>query len=154
MTDVKIKVNADTTLVADGDGLYGGYQAGAGVAISNNIITRSGAGVDRYTVENHGGDDTLANGESGTVHTNRGSGGLVVLTLPDPGVEGVFFIFCVQQAEQLRIDPDSATIRIDDGQDVDKYIWADAIGETITLICNSNGDWYTITQRGNWTVEA
>ena len=92
--------------------------------------------------------------ESGSVHTNLGATGTVTLTLPASASAGTVFIFAVQAAYELRIDPGTAAIRDDSGQTADKCKSADAIGECITLVADSNGDWDTIAKHGTWTQEA
>ena len=56
--------------------------------------------------------------------------------------------------QELRVDPGAATIRGDSGQTADKYKAADAIGECLTVVADSNGDWATIAKNGTWTEEA
>ena len=67
---------------------------------------------------------------------------------------GTVFAFVVQAVQELRVDPGSATIRDDSGQTADKYKSADAIGECITLVADSSGDWVTTAKNGTWTEEA
>jgi hypothetical protein len=105
-------------------------------------------------IEAHTGDDTLTADESGSIHTNLGAGATVTLTLPASAPEGAIFYFAVQAAQELRIDPGTATIRDDSGQTADKYKTANAIGECLTLVADSNGDWNTISKHGTWTEEA
>jgi len=105
-------------------------------------------------VEAHTADDTLKENESGGVHSNLGATGTVTLTLPASASKGVHYYFAVQAAQELRIDPGTATIRDDSGQTADKYKVADAIGEAIHLVADSNGDWVTIGKTGTWTEEA
>lgn len=119
----------------------------------HNISIPYAAGGIMQTIEVHTTDDTLTASESGSVHTNLGATGLVRLTLPASASEGTMFTFAVQAAEQLRIDPGSATIRDSSGQTADKYKWADAIGECLTLIADENGDWVTIAKNGSWSEE-
>ena len=57
-------------------------------------------------------------------------------------------------AQELRVDPGTATIRDDSGQTADKYKSADAIGECLTIVADSNGDWAVIAKSGTWTEEA
>ncbi len=110
----------------------------------------SSAGI---TVESHTVDDTLTQGESGSIHSNLGATGAVKLTLPGSADEGTKFTFCVQANYQLRIDPGTAAIRDDSGYTADKYKWADAIGESITLAADENGDWMTVAKVGVWSEE-
>jgi hypothetical protein len=117
-----------------------------------NTVSNSGV-QDVLTVENHTGNDTLTNAESGSVHSNYGASGTITLTLPASPDEGTYFTLCVQANQQLRIDPGTATIRDDSGQTADRYKWADAIGETITVVADSSGDWYTAAKVGVWSEE-
>ena len=105
-------------------------------------------------IEAHTSGDTLTATESGSVHTNLGAGGTVTLTLPASAPAGTIFYFAVQAAQELRVDPGTATIRDDSGQTADKYKTANAIGECLTLVADSNGDWNTIAKNGTWTEEA
>ena len=122
--------------------------------VSHNFAVPYKAGGVKQTIEAHVGNDTLTEAESGSVHTNLGATGAVTLTLPASAPEGIIFTFAVQTTQELRVDPDTATIRDDSGQTADKYKAADAIGECITLIADSNGDWVTIGKNGTWSEEA
>ncbi len=113
-----------------------------------------GAGGITKTIEAHTSDDTLTLAESGSTHSNLGATGAVTLTLPSSASEGILFTFAVQAVQELRIDPGTATIRDDSGQTSDKYKSADAIGECITVVADSNGDWVTIAKNGTWIEEA
>jgi len=120
----------------------------------HNIVLPYGAGGIKKTVEAHSSDDTLTTAESGSVHTNLGATGTVTLILPSSAPAGTVFTFAVQAAQELRIDPGTATIKDDSGQTAGKYKWADAIGECITLVADSNGNWVTTGKNGTWTEEA
>jgi hypothetical protein len=115
----------------------------------NYLLARSIESVTAHT-----GDFALAESDQDTVHTNAGAGGTVTLTLPTTAREGTIFIFAVQAAQELRIDPGADTIRDDSGQTADKYKYASAIGACLTLVKDSNGDWVTIAKNGTWTEEA
>jgi len=119
----------------------------------HNVMIPYGAGGTKKTIEAHTSDDTLTAAESDSVHTNLGATGTVTLTLPTSAPAGTVFTFAVQAAQELRVDPGSATIRDDSGQTADKYKSADAIGECLTLVADANGDWVTITKNGTWTEE-
>jgi hypothetical protein len=119
----------------------------------HNFVIPYGAGGIKKTIEAHTSDDTLTAAESGSVHTNLGATGTVTLTLPASAPAGTVFTFAVQAAQQLRIEPGAATIRDDSGQTAGKYKVADAIGECISLVADSNGDWVTIAKNGTWTEE-
>ncbi len=120
----------------------------------HNVVMPYGAGGVKKMIEVHTADDTLTAAESGGVHTNLGATGTVTLTLPASAPQGTVFAFVVQAAQELRVDPGTAAIRDDSGQTADKYKSADAIGECLTLIADSNGDWATIAKNGTWTEEA
>ena len=120
----------------------------------HNVVMPYEAGGVKKMVEAHTADDTLTAAESGSVHTNLGATGTVTLTLPASAPQGTVFTFAVQAAQELRVDPGTAAIRDDSGQTADKYKSADAIGECLTLIADSNGDWATIAKNGTWTEEA
>ena len=120
----------------------------------HNFFIPYAAGGVKKTIESHTSDDTLTVAESGSIHNNLGATGTVTFTLPVSAEEGTMFVFAVQAAHELRIDPGTAAIRDDSGQTADKYKTANAIGECITLVADSNGDWVTIAKNGTWTEEA
>lgn len=107
-------------------------------------------------IEAHPTDDTLTAAESGSVHTNAGASGAVVLTLP-AAVVGLEFFFGVRVAQQLRIDPSgSETISLPSTGvpgAAGKYLVADAIGETVHLLCVAAGTWAVMGYTGTWTAE-
>jgi len=119
----------------------------------HNFAMPYGAGGVKKTIEAHTSDDTLTSAESGSVHSNLGATGTVTLTLPTTAPVGTVFTFAVQAAYELRVEPDTATIRDDSGQTAGKYKSADAIGECLSLVADSNGDWATIAKNGTWTEE-
>ena len=121
---------------------------------AHTVALPYGAGGVRKTFEVHTSDDTLTVVESGSVHSNLGATGAVTLTLPASAPGGTVFTFAVQAPQELRVDPGTATIRDDSGQTVDKYKVADAIGECLTVVADSSGDWMTIGKNGTWTEEA
>ncbi|MHC4475712.1 MAG: hypothetical protein ACYTEL_08700 [Planctomycetota bacterium] len=120
----------------------------------HNFTIPHGAGGAKKTIEAHTSDDTLTAAESGSVHTNLGATGTVTLTLPASAGAGTVFTFSVQAAQELRVDPGTATIRDDSGQTADKYKSAGAIGACLSLAADSNGDWVTIAKNGTWSEEA
>jgi hypothetical protein len=120
----------------------------------HNIVMPYGAGGLKKTIEAHTSDDTLIVAESGSVHSNLGVTGTVMLILPASAPAGTVFSFAVQAAHELRISPGVATIRDVSGQTAGKYKSADAIGECITLVADANGNWATIAKSGTWTEQA
>ena len=122
--------------------------------MGHDVVMPYGAGGVKQTIEAHSSDDTLTAAESGSVHSNLGATGTITLTLPASAPAGTIFTFAVQVAQELRIDPGTATIRDDSGQTADKYKSANAIGECLTVVADTNGDWATIAKNGTWTEEA
>ena len=120
----------------------------------HNIVMPYEAGGLKKTIEAHTSDDTLTASESGSVHTNLGATATVTLTLPASAPAGSVFSFAVQAAQELRIDPGTAAIRDNSGQTAGKYKSANAIGECLSLVADSNGDWATVAKNGTWTEEA
>ncbi len=111
------------------------------------------AGGIRKNIEAHTADDSLTVAESASVHSNLAATGVVTLTLPAAAEAGTEFIFAVQAAYELRIEPGAAAIKDSSGQAAGKYKAAGTIGDCITLIADSNGDWATIAKNGTWTEE-
>ncbi len=133
--------NADITSITDS-------------RVGHNFVVPYEAGGVKKKIEAHTSDDTLSAAESGSVHSNLGATGPVALTLPVSAPEGTVFTFAVQAGQELRVDPGAATIRDDSGQTADKYKAADAVGESLAVVADSNGDWVTIAKNGTWTEEA
>jgi hypothetical protein len=119
----------------------------------HNIAVPYAAGGMRRPIEAHATSDTLAAAESGSVHTNLGATDTVTLTLPADAAEGTEFTFAVQAAQELRIGPGVAAIRDSSGQTAGKYKAATAIGASITVVADSNGDWTVTARAGTWTQE-
>lgn len=109
----------------------------------------------RLHVEDHTADDTLTVAETGSVHTNLGATGAVVLTLPQNARRGDFFDFTVLAAQELRIEPGEAGAIYINGakQTDDKYISADDEAESVRLTSLGNGDWAASNVVGTWSVE-
>jgi hypothetical protein len=120
----------------------------------HNITIPYAAGGLKKTIEAHTADDTLTVAESGSVHTNLGASATVTLTLPASAPPGTTFSFAVQAAQQLRIDPGTASIRDDSGQTADKYKSANTIGASLTVIAELAGNWITIAKNSTWTEES
>lgn len=119
----------------------------------HNVVVPYAAGGIHKSIEAHTSNDTLVPAESGSVHTNLGATGVVTFTLPASAPQGVTFTFAVQAAFDLRVDPGTATIRDDSGQTAHKYKFASAIGASLTLVADANGDWVTVAKNGTWTQE-
>jgi hypothetical protein len=119
----------------------------------HNVAIPYAAGGIRTSIEAHTANDALAPAESGGVHTNLGATGVVTLTLPSAAVQGTTFAFAVQSAHELRVAPGAAAIRDDSGQTAGKYKSAGAVGASLALVADANGDWATIAKNGTWTQE-
>jgi len=119
----------------------------------HNIAVPYEAGGIKKTVEAHTSNDTLTQAESGSIHSNLGASAAVTLTLPASASAGTQFTFAVQAAQELRIDPGAATIRDSSGQTAGKYKSADAIGECMTVVADTNGNWAVTAKSGTWTEE-
>ena len=106
------------------------------------------------SVEDHGAGDTLTAAESGSVHTSSAA---VTLELP-PATVGLEFFFRVGAALALKIEPsgaESIALPSTGVQGVgDKWLTADADGETVHLLCDNAGEWSCYGYTGTWTAEA
>lgn len=116
----------------------------------------SGTGSHVFAIEHHTGNDTLAKEETGSIHTNLGAGAAIALTLPQDATAGCLFWFAIMAAEELRIDPGAAGKILGCGAltpDDDEYVVADAIGESVMLVADGNGDWIALFTTGTWTEQ-
>lgn len=100
---------------------------------------------------------SLEASESGMIVSNAGASGAATFVLP-PATVGLEFIFVVEVAQELRIDPDGtetcALPATGVQQAAGKYIVADAVGERIHLVCLTAGTWDALSHAGTWTAEA
>lgn len=108
------------------------------------------------SVEAHTAGDTLTTAESGSIHTNTGASGAITIVLPAATV-GLEYTFFVGAAQELRIDPNTTqTISLPStgvAGAAGKYLAADAIGETVHLVCCVAGTWAVVGYTGTWTAE-
>jgi hypothetical protein len=114
------------------------------------------AGRQVNSVTPHIEDFALAAADNGTRHTNTGAAGAVKCSLP-AAVPGLHFGFSVGAAQQLQLDPNGTETISQPSNGVPgaagKYLWADAVGETVYLECFVAGNWCAIGT-GAWTAEA
>lgn len=107
-------------------------------------------------VEAHTADDTLLTTENATLHTNTGASAAITLVLPAATV-GLQFRFAVGAAYELRIDPaGTETISLPSSGvpgAAGKYLTADAVGETVHLVCAVAGNWNCFGYTGTWTAQ-
>jgi len=108
------------------------------------------------SIVHHTSGVTLPKGETGSIRTNLGAAGAILLTLPQDAAAGCIFEFAVMAAQALRISPGAAgAVYINGAKQTDnKYIWADAINESVALVADGNGDWVAMYTVGTWEVEA
>ena len=90
--------------------------------------------------------------------TNVGASGAVTYALP-PATVGMRVTALVKAAQELRLDPDGTeTISLPSSgvqQAAGKYITADAVGESVILVCTVAGTWDALGPiDGTWTAEA
>ena len=94
--------------------------------------------------------------DNGTLLTNTGAVGTITGVLPVSTV-GLQYYFAVGAAQELRIDPDgSETISLPSTGvpgAVGKYLTANAIGESVHLVCTVTGNWTVYGFTGTWTAE-
>lgn len=105
-------------------------------------------------LEAHTASASLTAAENGTIHTNTGASGTIALTLPAATV-GLHFYFAIGAAQILQIEPASGeTISLPStgvAEAADDYIAADAIGETVHLMCCIAGKWQVMGYTGTWS---
>jgi hypothetical protein len=120
----------------------------------HNVVIPWAAGGIHRIMEAHTTDDMLTAAESGSIHSNLGATGTVTLTLPGTAAEGSEFVFAVQEACELRVHPGATAIRDSSGQTAGRYKSAAAIGASLALVADGDGNWATVAKSGLWTEEA
>ena len=109
-----------------------------------------------YSENAHTSNYSLSEGESGTLHTDRGATGIVTIYLPEDAAMGIYFTFSSGPTYAMRIDPGADTILLNTNSPADKYINITSpvkIGN-ITLVSNGFNEWYPLHRRGVWSHEA
>jgi len=92
----------------------------------------------------------------GAVVSNIGATGEVIFSLP-AAVPGMRVNAIVQAAQLLTLDPVDGDIihgTVGVAQTEDVAIKANAVGETVQLVCLVTGKWYVAAYTGTWTVTA
>lgn len=104
--------------------------------------------------EHHTADFTLTAAENGTLHTNKGAAGTISAQLP-AAVLGLHYYFAVLAAQQLRIEPNGSEVISLPSNGVPEsagdYIVADALRETVHIMCVEDGAWAVMGYTGTWT---
>jgi len=95
--------------------------------------------------------EQLDHSDSGSVITNAGATGSVVVYLPTFDYPGTRYTFCVQAGHNLVIDPLSNNIRCWSGGGTSGHtIYSDTIGDCVTLVSDANGNWMSTAMHGSW----
>jgi hypothetical protein len=115
--------------------------------------TLSGRGPIEFTPKT--ANYSVTANDSGSGFTNAGATGPVVFALP-PAVVGLNYYFRVSAVQELRIDPNGTeTISLPSTgvpSAAGAYIVADAIGETVRIVCAVAGSWSVFGFTGTWTA--
>lgn len=127
--------------------------------LSSNVLTFPAGQVGNFkrtvTVDTDGA--TLTASDSGKIITNTGAGAAATFVLP-AAAAGLEFIFFVNAAYELRIDPaGSETIALPSSgaqSAAGKYISADAVGEWVHIVAIGTGAWQRLGYAGTWTAES
>lgn len=111
----------------------------------------------KHQVEAKTADYTVvAASDNGKVFSSKGASGTITFALPAATV-GQRYYFYVGATQQLRIDPNGTeTISLPSSGvagAAGKYLVADAIGETVELVCCEAGTWAAFAFTGTWTAE-
>lgn len=103
-----------------------------------------------------GGTVTAAQATRGIVVSNIGASAAQVFALP-PAIPGYRVAAIVEAAQQLRLDPNGTETIALPSTGVQgaagKYLWADALAETVELVCITKGTWSVLNFQGTWTAE-
>jgi len=115
--------------------------------------TLNGRGPIEFTAKT--ANYTVLAAESGSGFTNVGASGAITFALP-AAVVGLNYYFAVGAAQELRIDPNGTeTISLPSTgvpSAAGAYIVADAIGETVRIVCATTGSWRVFGFTGTWTA--
>src|SRR5690348_6948368 len=105
----------------------------------------------------HTANYTLTADDSGTCHSSKGAAGTITCSLP-AATTGLNFYFYVGAAQEHRLDP-NGTEKISLPSTgvagaAGKYLSADAIGESVRIVCCEDGIWTVFGYTGTWTQES
>lgn len=112
------------------------------------------------TILNKTADETLTADDAlyGLIVSNEGAAGAVTFSLP-AAQPGMRVTAVVRAAQELRLDPDGTETIALPSTGVQgaagKYLTADAVGESVELVCLTAGKWEALgAADGTWTAEA
>jgi len=115
--------------------------------------TLNGRGPIEFTAK--AANYTVTANDSGAGFTNAGAGAAITFALP-AATPGLHYYFRVSAAQELRIDPNGTeTISLPSSgvpQAAGAYLTADAIGETVHIVCPVAGTWAVFGYTGTWTA--
>ena len=110
----------------------------------------------RTNVANSAATGNITTAGTGSVYTNIGATGTIVLTLPAAATGWTYTFYRVADFA-MRIQPlqaaGSAIIVAAGKQADDNYVELGAVGSSIKLVCNSQGDWMAVSENGTITPE-
>lgn len=105
-----------------------------------------------YTILDKTTDYTVLSTDAGKVITNAGSGGAITLTLPEAStVIGKEFTFVVSDVQTMNIDVATGDIIVPTTNAAGDKVWADALGESITLVAIDAANFVVKALSGTWT---
>ena len=115
--------------------------------------TLNGRGPIEFTAKT--ADYTVTTDDSGEGFTNTDAGGAITFALPAATV-GLNYHFYVNAAQELRIDPNGTeTISLPSSglpQAAGAYLTANAVGESVRIVCAVAGSWAVFGYTGTWTA--
>ena len=150
MPDENATSQPEVTAMEDADAIIG-LDGTGWVQIPTNLMRQTFQKVLTKTA-----DYTLTAAESGSLVTNRGATADIIITLPAATV-GLEFRFAVRASYKIKVLPNTTqllestatpAVASTSGQ----HIWADAVAETLHLVCIETGKWAVQNSRGTWTV--
>jgi hypothetical protein len=98
---------------------------------------------------------TVLQSEVGTGFRNTGAAGEITFSLP-AALAGMHYYFYVDEAQELRIDPNGTeTISLPSSgvpQAAGAYLTANAVGESVHIVCPKDGTWAVMGYTGTWTA--
>lgn len=128
---------------------------GTGITVTNGSgsITIAANGGGNRTVTAKTSNYTVLSGDSGTVFTNTGAGGTVVLTLPTAAA-GLTYTAYVDAGQTVQFTAGaSTTIRLGGTASASAgNITNNVAGGCVTLVAISTTQWIAIGYTGTWTV--
>lgn len=140
-----------------------------GAVSATSTLTATGAIAANGGIAGDGGDtiggfkrsvtidtnnETLTTADSGEVFTNYGDSDDQVYTLP-AAAAGLEYTFVVMTAQQLRVTPvgDDVIYINATAASAAEYWWADAVGESVTIIAVDATNWIAVNHIGTWTQQ-